>query len=407
MFKSLKIYFKNQQLKGKLKHSNTTFSVVLPEAHKGPSVLIVDDKLPEYDKDSGSRRLNLIIDILLQQGVQVYLMADKKEYKYDTSYCAYYQNKGVQVFFPSIDEAGNLVTREGFMEQIVPHVSAVWLHRPLVFDKYIALVRSLNPSVKALYDMVDFHYLRMKREAELKSNDSKLLAEAERFLKIEQANCEAADTIIVISSLDKQNLMPYYAQTQKMLVVGNIHDFITDTKGQKDFASRKGLLFVGSFEHVPNIDAVQYLRKHIMPVVWETLPELTVTVIGSNPKPEVLALDESRFKIVGYVNDLSEAFCTHRLFVAPLRYGAGIKGKIGQSLEFGLPLVTTPIGAEGFDFGKVAEAMIADSPSEFAQKIIAAYTDAALWESLREQSEITLQPFSRKVLTENIVKAVR
>lgn len=407
MFQSLKIYFKNQQLKGILKQSQTAFSVVLPDAQKGASVLIVDDKLPEYDKDSGSRRLNLIIDILLEQGIQVYLMADKKEYKYDTSYCAYYQNKGVQVYFPSIDAEGNLVTREGFLERIVPQVSAVWLHRPLVFAKYIDLVRSLNPNAKALYDMVDFHYLRMKREAELKSNDSRLLAEAERFLKIEQANCEAADTILVISSLDKQNLMPYYAQTQKMTVVGNIHDFITDTSGQLSFTDRNDLLFVGSFEHVPNVDAVQYLRKHIMPLVWERLPEVKVTVIGSNPKPEVLALHEKRFEILGYVNDLSEAFCTHRLFIAPLRYGAGIKGKIGQSLEFGLPLVTTPIGAEGFDFGKVAEAIIADSPSEFAEKIIAAYTDATLWHSIRAQSEPTLQPFSRKVLTDNIVKAVR
>ena len=139
MFQSLKIYFKNQQLKGKLKQSQTAFTVVLPDVQKGASVLIVDDKLPEYDKDSGSRRLNLIIDILLEQGIQVYLMADKKEYKYDTSYCAYYQNKGVQVYFPGIDAEGNLVTREGFLERIVPQVSAVWLHRPLVFAKYIDL----------------------------------------------------------------------------------------------------------------------------------------------------------------------------------------------------------------------------------------------------------------------------
>jgi glycosyltransferase involved in cell wall biosynthesis len=278
----------------------------------------------------------------------------------------------------------------------------VWLHRPLIFNKYFDYIRKSNQKVKIIFDMVDFHYIRMKREADLK-NDRKLLIEANKFLEIETNNCKRADEIIVISETDKQSMLPYFKEVEKMKVISNIHDFIQNNPGFSSFEKRKDLLFVGSFEHQPNVDAVYFLKNDIMPLVWKKHPEIKVMVIGSNPTPEIENLTTESFQVLGYVEDLASYFNTTKLFVAPLRYGAGIKGKIGQSLEYGLPLVTTDIGAEGFDFGAFSNECIALNPEDFATKISSSYSDEKLWNAISKNSEAVLKPFSLAITEKSIL----
>ena len=279
------------------------------------------------------------------------------------------------------------------------------MHRPLIFNKYFDFVKKNNDKVKIVFDMVDFHYIRMKREAEIKNN-TKLLIEAKRFLDIEVNNCKKADKIIVISESDRQNLLPFYQEESKMVVIGNIHDIIENNPNFLDFNNRKDLLFVGSFEHLPNIDALIYLKNEIMPLVWKKDPEIKVVVIGSKPTQEVLNLNSTNFNVLGYVADLSPYFNSSRLFIAPLRYGAGIKGKIGQSMEFKLPLLTTAIGAEGFDFGDLKEYIVASEPNDFAQKIDLIYSNENLWNKISNNSENSLKPFSSELLEKNIINLI-
>ena len=250
--------------------------------------------------------------------------------------------------------------------------------------------------------MVDFHYLRMKRESELKNN-SKLLEEANKFLEIELNNAQLADEIIVISETDKANFATYFPNVSKMKVISNIHNFINDNHNFKSFDERKGLLFVGSFDHFPNVDAVNYLKDEIMPLIWNTNPDIQLTVVGSNPPQNILNLNAENFRVLGYVEDLTEYFNTSRLFIAPLRYGAGIKGKIGQSMEFGLPLVTTDVGAEGFEFGTLYHTMVANQSDVFAQLVVNMYTDEDLWNSVSANSKRVLEPFSLSQTTRTIM----
>jgi glycosyltransferase involved in cell wall biosynthesis len=403
MYKKIKVYFKNKNLEKKLKKDNKFYdyqnNTHITSAKK---VLIIDDKLPEFDKDSGSRRLNIIIDILLQNQVTVYLIGDFKEYKYKTDYVAYYRNKGVIVYEPSLDESGKLITKEQFIAVISDSLNFVWLHRPLIFKKYHSIIKKYNSKVKIAFDMVDFHYLRMKRESELKNN-SKLLEEANKFLEIELNNAQLADEIIVISETDKANFATYFPDVSKMKVISNIHNFINDNHNFKSFDERKGLLFVGSFDHLPNVDAVNYLKDEIMPLIWNTNPDIQLTVVGSNPPQNILNLNAENFRVLGYVEDLTEYFNTSRLFIAPLRYGAGIKGKIGQSMEFGLPLVTTDVGAEGFEFGTLYHTMVANQSDVFAQLVVNMYTDEDLWNSVSANSKRVLEPFSLSQTTRTIM----
>lgn len=405
MYKKIKTYIKNYFFRQKLAMNKVTISNIFDREASQKNVLIIDDKLPEFDKDSGSRRLNIIIDILLKNNIGVYLLADFKEYKFKTDYVNYYKSKNVIVYQPYLDEKNNLVTKEKFIEICLKNVNLVWLHRPLIFKKYYNTIKKYNNNVKIVFDMVDFHYMRIKREADIK-NSKKLEKEAQKFLSIEIENCKKADHIIVISETDKQNLVSFYEDQSKMVIVSNIHDFIENNLNFKSFSLRKNLLFVGSFNHLPNIDAVNYLNQTIMPIVWKTNPEMKIQIIGSNPTEEIRNLNSEKFEILGYVEDLSSYFNNSRLFVAPLRYGAGVKGKIGQSMEYGLPLITTTTGAEGFDFNEYYKNVVEDNAEEFANKLIEIYYNETLWNSLSKNSATVLKPFSEDFTTQNILKLI-
>ncbi len=398
MLKKLKNQFKLFLLKKKL-NKNKVFFNENDFKFSDKNVLIIDEIIPEFNKDSGSRRLTEIIKLLLKNKVSVFLVADLKQYKYKSDYIQKFKDLGVNVYQPSIDSKGDLVTIEGFIKQMAPKMDVAWLHRPLIFDKYQALVKKANPKVKLVFDMVDFHYIRLLREYEL-NKDEALKAEAEKFLKIELQNCKNADVVIAISTTDKVLLKQHFNTDEKVVLISNIHQYIDKSEDFNSFENRKDLLFVGSFRHDPNTDAVKYLKQDVMPIVWQTLPEVTVNIIGSYITDDIKDLASSNFKLLGFVDDLNVVINNSKLFVAPLRFGAGIKGKIGQSLEHSLPLVTTDVGAEGFDFGNQKQIMIANNTEAIAQKVINLYTNKVLWDEASNSCKTILEPFSLKV-TEN------
>ncbi len=402
IYKDLRLKYKNHQLKVALTKAKKVLDFSkIPYANK--NVLIIDSIIPEFDKDSGSRRLFKIINILLSHGFGVFLIADKKEYKYNTDYVAHYRKLGVLVYEPSIDQTGAFVTKETFIEAILPKIDFAWLHRADVFKTYSQLVSS-NKSIKLIYDMVDFHYLRFIREWE-NTKDSKTKMEAEKYLDIEVENCRLADKIITISEQDKNALKEFYSEENKMVTIGNVHQFLDVEK--TPFKHREGLFFVGGFSHKPNQDAVLFLYHDIMPLVWKKNKHIKVTIVGSYPTKDMLDLNSDRFKVLGYVEDISEYFNTSRVFVAPLRYGAGVKGKIGQSLEYGLPLVTTPIGAEGFDFKAQADHVIDTTAQGLANKILKLYQDETVWKEVSEASKEVLEPFSISHIEEQVLKVLK
>ena len=398
--KSLKNQFKTYLLTKKLKKNNILFNLS-DFTFSDKNVLIIDEIIPEFNKDSGSRRLTEIIKLLLKNKVSVFLIADLKQYKYKSDYIQKFKDLGVNVYQPSIDQKGQLVTKEDFIKLITPKIDVAWLHRPTIFSKFQSLVKTANPNIKLVFDMVDFHYVRLLREYEL-NKDEALKAEAEKFLKIELENCKNADVVIAISTTDKELLKQHFNTDEKVVLISNIHQHIDKSDNFNSFENRKDLLFVGSFRHDPNSDAVKYLKEDIMPLVWKVIPDLKVNIIGSYITEEIEALASDKFKLLGFVDDLNAVINTTKLFVAPLRFGAGIKGKIGQSLEHSLPLVTTNVGAEGFDFGEQTNVMIANNAEAIAQKVIDLYTNKILWEEASNSCKTILEPFSLKV-TENQV----
>ncbi len=276
--------------------------------------------------------------------------------------------------------------RRSVIKLIAPKLNYAWLHRPHIFDKYHSIVSKANPKVKLIYDMVDFHAVRLQREFEINNNEEHKI-NAQKYLELETINSTKADITIAISNTDKVLLLEHYNKPEQIEVLSNIHQHIPKTADFIPFEKRSDLLFIGNFRHTPNQDAILFLHNKIMPIVWKTLPELKVDIIGSYAPEDILALHSDNFNIIGFVEDVKSYFNNSRLFVAPLRYGAGIKGKIGQSLEYSLPLITTNIGAEGFNFGEHLDTMVGNTPEEIAAKIIEAYTNKETWNTLSDYSE--------------------
>lgn len=404
MFKSIKLYFRLKSLAKKLKKQKKEVDFTGNLKHER-NVIIIDTKVPEYNKDSGSRRLTEIIKLLIKNNVGVFLMADFKEYRFTTDYVQYFKDLGAVVYEPGVDKNGKLIAKNDFIKQVLPFADFVWLHRPEIFAKYYPIARKFKPTVKIFFDMVDFHYLRFKRESELTGN-ADILKKADKYLKLELDNCKKADKIIVISDVEKEALKEFYDEDSKIISVGNIHQFI-ENENPVSFEDRKDLLFIGGFDHKPNVDAVNYLAEEIMPLLWKSNPEISISIIGSNPPESIQKLNSEKFRVVGYAEDVAPYFLNSRIFVAPLRYGAGIKGKIGQSLEFGLPLVTTNVGAEGFNFQENRNIVVGNSSQEMVDNIISLYHNKELWKKISSDSKKVIEPFSNYTIEQKILSLIK
>ena len=157
---------------------------------------------------------------------------------------------------------------------------------------------------------------------------------------------------------------------------------------------RAGVLFIGSYAHAPNVDAAMWLCETVMPLVWRAQPGLRVTLLGSNPTAVVKSLAGDRVAVPGFVADVGPYYASHRVCVAPLLYGAGLKGKVAQALEHALPLVSTSIGIEGMDLHDERDVLVAETAEAFARAIVRLCRDDALWLRLSAGAHACLTPLA-------------
>ena len=170
------------------------------------------------------------------------------------------------------------------------------------------------------------------------------------------------------------------------------------------FNLRHDIVFIGEFLHKPNVDAVLYFVKEIWSLIANQLPKCKFLVVGSNVPDEIRELASETIKIVGFVQDLSEVFSTCRISVAPLRFGAGIKGKIITSMSYGVPCVGTSIAVEGMGLTDEENIVVRDSPQEFAAGVIELYTNCQAWEHV---SQTGLEFVNEKYSLDNFEKNLR
>lgn len=345
-----------------------------------PTILVIDTLVPAYDQESGSLRLFQIMRILLDLGYDlIFLPHEGHEQE---PYTSELEEIGIEVLYFSYKQTE-------WRDRLIRRLSLIdiaWVCRPELCERYIPILKQ-NDKIKIIYDTIDLHFLRLKRAWEM--NPSPEL-EWQKMQQLEFQMAQKADITLVVTEVEKEILTN--AQARAVQVIPNIHQIYDQPI--PEFSDRHHLLFIGGYYHKPNVDAVLWLCNQIMPLIWQVQPEIKLMLLGSNPSPEVLALASDRVDVPGYIADVEPYFLHHRLFVAPLRYGAGMKGKIGHSLSYGLPTITTTIGAEGMGLSDRQNVLIANSANEIAQAVLDLYNNIELWQKLSQASFEVIRPFT-------------
>ncbi len=367
--------------------------------HRGRHVLVVDFRVPTWNHDSGSLRMLNIVQALIGLGMRVTLMPDN--FAPLQPYTRALQRMGVEVLYGALDINAELAT-------IGPKLSGAILSRPHVASRWLDTIREYAPSAIVAYDTVDLHWLRETRRSESDSPSAGAAStngsghpiglKAEALRQIELAMIRATDATLVVSASEQAQVEKDVSRAN-VLVVPNVHQVEPLVVPPED---RSGILFVGGFEHPPNTGAALRLVKEVMPAVWRELGDVSVTIVGPDPPPEVQALAGPLVEVTGWIEDLKPLLDSARLMVAPLRYGAGLKGKVTQALAVGLPVVTTPVGAEGVEH--IDEClMVAEDSQDLAAHVIRAYRGDELWRSLsRAGQAFILAQCSTSVVTDRL-----
>jgi glycosyltransferase involved in cell wall biosynthesis len=355
----------------RLRRQRPGLATFAPPRAAPPRALFVDHFVPTPDRDSGSADLHGFLRIFVGLGFETTLIPVNDLDRADR-YVDDLRRRGVRVaaggFYRSL---GDFLARETAPFDLFMVYRATLAEAPL-FDA----LRRHSPQARLVFNTVDLHFLRLEREAALARSPA-LLDEAFRMQQRESAAILRADCTILLSPAEERlvaTLMPD-ARTRVIPIVRDIPGCAAS------FAERRGVLFVGSFRHRPNVDAIVAFVRDVWPLVRRRL-DVKLTVVGAEPPPEVRALASDDIVIAGHRPDLDTLLGACRLTVAPLRFGAGLKGKIVSSLAAGVPCVATPLAAEGMGLIDGEHACLASMPSEFAAGVIDLHEDAQLWERL-------------------------
>lgn len=345
-------------------------------------ILVIEHRIPTPDKNSSSLRLYSMLKLIAGLGWEITFVSDSDDVNYKwilsdiknelPKYEKLMRDLEI-IFIYGIDRAIEHIKSEGGNYQFAI------LSYPEIMHRYAPLVRAFMPNAQLVYDTVDLHGVRFNREAIIKHNDITLLEKAKFYEQMECANIEAADIVIAITDPERDAILKRVPNAH-VEIVPNIHS-VSET--HTPFEERQGLLFIGHYLHTPNEDAVIYFINDVLPHIQEKFGNIPFFILGSAVTKNLKQYESDFIHVIGYVDDPAPWFDKARIFVAPLRYGAGMKGKIGQSLGLGLPVVTTSIGAEGMMLENDVQVLIADDPVEFANTVIRLYSDAELWRKLK------------------------
>lgn len=338
--------------------------------------LIIEESVPTPDKDSGSVRMVAMIKSLKELGYKVTFWPN--DLKSKDPYTHQLQQLGVEVVYGDVD----------FMQfsRLYGHYfDLVIMSRPEICARYVGICRNLYTNASLVYDTVDLHYVRLKRQADIETaNKEQLLEQSHWYEILEKGLMERVDATIVVSEKEVE-ILKNEGVKAKIAVVSNIHQ-INEASYAIGYERRKDIVFVGNYAHLPNRDSVKWLVNEIFPRVRKLLPEVKLHIVGANMPHEMeRELSGKNVVVDGFLSDdeLADLLTNSRVFVAPLRYGAGVKGKIGQSIEYGLPVVTTSIGSEGMYLKNLQSCINEDTTDSFANGISKLYLDKALWQRIQ------------------------
>ncbi|MEF9977172.1 MAG: glycosyltransferase [Thermomonas sp.] len=334
-------------------------------------VLVIDALTPQPDRDSGSLRLVNLMRLLVEEGAHVVFVPANRSA--DGDYTRALQAMGVECW-----HAPHAARFPAWLREHGPRFDVAMVSRHYIAAEMFPLLRRHAPKARLLFDTVDLHYLRERRAAEL-SGDAAALRAAKRTRELELALIRDADATLVVSEVERA-LLAIDAPTADVRVLSNLH---RDAPAGPAWSQRAGLLFVGGFRHPPNVDAVLWFVREVFPRIRATRPDMQFHCVGGDVPNEIARLaDVDGVHIHGHVPDLQPLLDGARVSIAPLRYGAGVKGKVNQAMAHGLPVVATTCAVEGMHLRDGEDVLVADDATTFADATLRLHDDEALWSKL-------------------------
>lgn len=348
-----------------LHHSNGEAVIPTAEPAMHQRALVIDDSVPETDKDAGSNAILQHILSLQRVGYKVSFIPADNMARIDP-YTADLEQCGTECFYRPL-----YTSVDDVLEKCPTPFDVVYLHRCSNAFKYIRSIRQRLPRARILYSVADLHFLRLERQGEVQDDDA-LREKAEQMRHVELESMSVADCVIVHSTAE--------AALLKELSPGiNVHVVpwtIELREKPKSTPKRPTLAFIGGYRHPPNVDAARWAVECIMPPLRKQLSGVELLLVGSHMPREVETLALEDVLPVGYVPSLDDIFSRVHLTIAPLRYGAGLKGKVLDSMAAGIPCVMTSIAAEGLNLPAELQSLVADEPNEFCQRVTMLCRDA-------------------------------
>lgn len=348
-------------------------------------ILFIDHYIPTWDKDAGSKTVFSYMMMFKKMGYSIKCLGDN--FLINSPYGEQLEALGVEVLCGNDLQA----TIWEYLGENSRNIDFVFLNRPHIATKYIDFIKQ-NMTAKIIYYGHDLHYMRLKREYDLTGDDN-ALSESKYYRNLEYSLIYKSD----------MSYYPSYKEVEEIRKIDNnlkvkaINAYIFGEKElvTRDFTKTQNLLFVGGFLHEPNKDALRWLHTSIMPRIKARNKNINLNVVGSNADEEMIKIcKEGGYNLFGYVSDeeLKKLYAESRVVVAPLRYGAGIKGKIVEAMANGAAIVTTDCGAEGIvDASTFMK--IANDALDFAQEVLKIYDDM---ESLKYLSLEAQKVINRK-----------
>jgi glycosyltransferase involved in cell wall biosynthesis len=363
-------------------------------------MLVVDAVTLTPDQDSGSIVTCEVMKIYRDQGFAEHFLPLHHPY-WSERYSTALQRTGVcchyQPFSPD-------------MEAVLDFESSfdyALLYRYSVAQKVYHDLRNKAPSTRIIFSNVDLHYLREMRAAKI-ADDSSALFSATVTKTKELEMFARADASFVHTEIEKNVIQQAMPRPLENIVILPWLSSAVDSAPASPLG-RSDIMFLGNFPHLPNVDSIRFFVQVIWPLLESVLPkEARLLVVGNRPPQEVIEMASERIVVTGYVEDLEPYFSSSRVFVAPLRYGAGIKGKLVMALAHGVPSVATTVAAEGIGSEGCGHLLIADDPVEFSRCVLHAYQDEKKWTALREAGlAFVLENYSRETISRLCAEALK
>ncbi|WP_197085549.1 glycosyltransferase [Cellvibrio sp. pealriver] len=324
------------------KHFNNAESVFTAKDRSWtkPCVVVIDHYVPQPDRDAGSRSTMAIIAGLQAMGMNVKFWPDNLWY--DPDYTPALQQLGIEVVYGA-EYSGRFKQWLMSTDGAVTHVL---INRPHVAANYLSDLQFF-PNIRSVFYGHDLHFERLQREYDINPSAA-LKKEIDHFYALETSVWKSMDVVFYPSQEEADTVKQIAPSVNAAAVCPYIYTEL-DRYASRSVVSGNKIIFVAGFGHPPNTDAAVWFVQDIFPRIKQSCPDATLYLIGSRPTDQVLKLQSESIHVTGYVTDeqLVEHYASARVAVVPLRFGAGVKNKVVEAMAYGVPLITTEVGAQG------------------------------------------------------------